>query len=392
LSVQIRPGVTLQYAATNSHAACVSRGLDPTLMDDRLLACALQFRDNHTDGDVVVVTQDAHFEFKARHHGLQTMMPADPDVLEELDPAEKENRELRRQAQLLQSRLPRLQVGFSDGTSHVKLQLEPLQDESPDSVQAEMAETRLKYPKAEWPERPPITEAEEPLNLDEALSGTSVFTIPLHRSNQEIVEIQGRQFALTKEEVRAYNSRVEKYYNQVRDWCIESLKFDNRTRWAFSLQFRVINSGTVPAHNVRIILSIPLFFSVTEECPLGSPPKKPSPPELPETSALGSLSHAFSSLYSSDLFRNHLSADFSNLFDESRPHVVPTDVGHEVRFHLSKLAHDDRGKELGPVWIAFPPGSDPRSFQIPCTIYSDDLPEKIDQVLHVVIGQADFTR
>lgn len=250
-----------------------------------------------------------------------------------------------------------------------------------------MAEIRRKYPKVEWPERPLITEAEKPLNLDEALSDNFVFTIPLRRSDQQIVEIQGRQFALMKEELGAYNSRVEKYYNQIHDWCIESRKFDNRARRAISLQFSVVNIGTVPACNVRIILSVPLFFFVTEQCPLGSPPKKPSPPESPEISAFGNLSHAFSSVYPPDLFRHHLPApDFSNIFDESKAHVEPTEGGHEVRFHLSKLAHDDRGKGLGPVWITFPPGTNPSSFQIPYAIYSDDLPEKIEDVLHLVVG------
>jgi hypothetical protein len=113
--VELRPGVKLLFVRESPMIDFAAHRLSQMVADDQLIASALQFR-QETGAHIVFVSNDTGLRLKLQPRGLKgTAPPEDARLPEEMDDAEKEMAELRRELARHQSRRPKLFLTFQDG-------------------------------------------------------------------------------------------------------------------------------------------------------------------------------------------------------------------------------------------------------------------------------------
>jgi hypothetical protein len=113
--VELRPGVKLLFVRESPMIDFAAHRLSRMVADDQLIASALQFR-QETGAHIVFVSNDTGLRLKLQPRGLKgTAPPEDARLPEEMDDAEKEMAELRRELARHQSRRPKLFLTFQDG-------------------------------------------------------------------------------------------------------------------------------------------------------------------------------------------------------------------------------------------------------------------------------------
>ena len=123
----IREGVSLQYGEELYRMDFGGFNLNPDNKDDRLVASTIRWTHEHTEDEVILVSHDSGPRMKAIRLKLRSMkLSGKYRLLDQVDPLEKENRELRNELLKLQNTLPKLEFGFrhKDGSTTEVLKLE----------------------------------------------------------------------------------------------------------------------------------------------------------------------------------------------------------------------------------------------------------------------------
>lgn len=151
---RIREGVTLSFRRSNPLVDFRTHRLREGILDDEIVASVLEFKAEHGESPILIVTGDVGMQVLAPGHGIDAIAPPEEYRLpEEPDPAEVEARRLRAQLAELQNRQPAPVIVFRDGGSRASVELPVVEQVSNEAIRRAVEETK-------W-----AAEAERPLLL-----------------------------------------------------------------------------------------------------------------------------------------------------------------------------------------------------------------------------------
>ena len=156
---KIREGVEILIQVEEPSIDFSAHKLRIDWKDDQLLASIIEFREQHSQCEVVLITADLLLKQKARHHEIATLKLSDQFKLpEEPGPSEKLIKELEEEIRRYQTRLPKLRASFTDSSEQTLLRLRlraPIQL-SEAYIHQRLEMTKLEHPKISMPsEKPP---------------------------------------------------------------------------------------------------------------------------------------------------------------------------------------------------------------------------------------------
>lgn len=260
-AVDVRRGVTLSDIVRTPRIDWGERDLDQTDMDDRLIATVLEFREEHPNKPVVLVSNDFGVRRKAAAYGLVAVDPE--EFITRYDfPSQDEQtiRHLTREVESLRRRLPDLRFGFL-GKAGVT--------------------DRLTLPRPE-PTLPWRTDEDIRKELDDEKDACMSELTPAH-------------WTWVEEDCNAYIAAVERYIDSLEEFLQRERLLDA----GFRLEVRLLlqNAGSAPATDVRASIFLPDEYrtcrSVDEDAPICGlrhldRPSRPKPPEVPRLDQLSS--------------------------------------------------------------------------------------------------------
>lgn len=195
-------------------------GLEPKSQDDHFIGQVLRFRDTTGHADVRIVTADTGMRLRVQRVGLQALRLGN----EYRQSVPDEAQALKRQLARLQSRMPKLSLGFRSGNKivpHLNVVIEPVPPLTPQRIDKMLRMVRQKYPRFIFGD---ITEYE-----------------------------------------RRYRPFLEKRW----EWAQAKAR-------TVELQLVLKNTGTAPAEDLDVILCLPRVGPVSGDFP--DPPEPPDPP------------------------------------------------------------------------------------------------------------------
>ena len=231
---EIRPDVLLRFDLSEpTRNTLDENNLFSDVNDDLLIAKAIEFSDSHETDQVTILTNDASVQFKAEGYGLGVPeLSEDYRLPHEINPLEKENRELRNELLKLRNRQPSLRLGFFGADEKIEGHFrtairfeENLKSEDELSQAIEKKRKELKYPR-----RHPN-------------SSTGIYAV-----DYDILGATQEQVDVYRDEVREFlagSYRRYLYQNSLhRVFLISAIK----------LPLILENSGSVPARGIEIAL------------------------------------------------------------------------------------------------------------------------------------------
>jgi rRNA-processing protein FCF1 len=382
-NLEIRPGVRGVVLDLLSEPDARELGLDPTRGDDRLLASARDLSARNGAARVVVVTNDTGMRIKARQLSIEVLAPADDSKLaDELDPVEKENRDLRRRLDRLESRLPELGLkiegGVDSGTRiHAELRFEPpisLQD----AIRAASSAAELEAPVRRGPNQSPILRRPSAGGFD--LSQLRNLP-PLDPA------------AISLHEFERYEQERQTFLTKSAEFAERKWKRDEYASRSVHLVLVLTNSGTAPAEDISVALEVPAgpLVSRAIEFPESDPPVRPIEPRTNaqksanRASAYELLESLSRSLPDVPIFTRPQAGSTPIV---SGPHVKEQGPGstrtHRIEYEVSRLKQHDQ-LELGAIELLYNRREDARSMAITYRINCATLPGPIEGELSLVL-------
>lgn len=357
---KIRPGVEVQLHYRLPGIDYDMYDLDPKRNDDILLATILDYKSQHPDEEVVLVTQDTTPRLVGRALGINSVALSEALALPpEIDAVVQENRDLRKQLERMHSAMPKLSLLFQDKdrvTNHLHIRLETLAD--PEAYVREL----IKQLRQKYPIRPHM-----PIALG----------------------------ALTpsEEEYARYKTELEGFFSRYEDYLYKDWKFEQSERLTAQIQLQVANDGSAPADDVDIHLLSPGQFELNED--QETPSKRPTPPNPPEPprSRIEIMQDRMEALIKvtpprlpdlSYLARDHMWREPPNV---SKP-TIQKSTGYEVHWKVRRIKHK-QSESLHRLAVSFPDYGSATSFSIDYRIQAANLPDQIEGTLHVVVEKED---
>lgn len=334
--------------------------LDPEVSDDRILACMLQFQEQHPHEHVRFLSNDLSFRRNAIASGIETMKPDGKELvqLEQRSLEEERIRELERELEDYKNSRPKLEFGFDN-------------DEEPTIAVV------------------------CPARVDDALNAevlSKVFTDEYvhrqfieqrHRLEGIIDQSRGRA---SEYHFKEYVKACEKYLEELepalkRQWMQQ---YGNRCLLFFVLK----NDGTVPAEDIKIALHFPPGTLTIDADDLEEEIKIPDEPmaawmEPPRDWLGGGGVYISPGLLSPPLDPTwHLARAYYETQPRRRgPLCNTTKASHIVTYSAPKLQQQDFWLMRPVVAFLFPDGKE--GFSIHYSISADKLPKRKEGTLQV---------
>ena len=243
--------------------------LAPQVVDDRLIASILEFKERAGDAKVLLLTDDTGLRIKARGRRLEVVAP--PESLrsdEEPDEVERELERARRELAEARSAVPDLRLTFEGGVDHLHLEWRPFAAFNAAEVAQLMANWRSRHPHV------------NPMPAAMKLPDGTTFSMSVFAG------LPGYHTAESAGKANAQIDRVAAEYEAyVRAWP-EALNACARV-----LEFGLVleNAGTAPADDVDVRMTTAAAGQWIEERPeLPQMPALP-PPRDPFGTDFGSL-------------------------------------------------------------------------------------------------------
>ncbi len=356
-------------------------GLDEGRADDRIIAFAISFAKNREteSSRVFVVSNDFGMELKSKGRGIRLLaLPDDLALAGELDPLEKELRDLKKQNAALTSRIPNLSVTMNESGSRFDTTLSPVPNLTDDEIELRVAEVKKLNP----------LHVEAPITVDvKDKEVSSQYNIDLQKISAAVSALQGLGRP-SKEQWEQYNSKLEHFYREYRDYLRQEQAHKELVGRSIFLNLDIENAGTTPASDVRVILHFPDGFQLIEYEDF---PEAPNAPLAPREPRLHSLAEMISMNH---LMQSGLSRPIPGLssleINREPPNVSgfsikPTN-SFEVKFNVRKVMHGD------PIFlrclvVIFDSAAEAHSFAIDSKIICDELPEPSHSQLHVIVNR-----
>jgi PIN domain len=350
----LKGGIAVEFFSLYPHDQLTGEHLNPNWADDVLVACALAYMARNPGADLSVVSQDVGLRLTCYEHGIATLqLDEDAALPEEVDGAERENRELKRQIQRLQGALPRLEVFHSEPTESgrvasfsVNESREPTERDVDDFLE----QCRQRYPKKEIPG-------------EQAQGGGAV--VDYSGALDQLLRM-GPSAA----EVRAYNVSLESYYREAVEHFRAKHEFSRRRLMTISFEIGIRNSGSAPADDVHVVFFFPEWVRLFDEDSVPQEPARPQPPEVPQGRYV--VQRGIDSFYTSQNF-------FSPVLPAPGPvssFRIEVAAGYEVRDHFDRIKHGMTVR-LPKLYIEFPSFAEARSFSCTYELRPANLPDAV---------------
>jgi rRNA-processing protein FCF1 len=354
---EVRPGVRVRRWGRSPGVDYTALGLNPTWNDDELVASILDFRAANPESTVVLVTQDAGPRFTARDHGIQAIsLEESLRLSDDLDPAERENRELRQRLQKLEQARPQLRltveenadVAIADGHLRVTLRQK---FRTPDEF---------------------ITQAVQQASRE----------VPVMRSVGLAV------LGISEGELARYAEDRAKYLEKVRRHAEKTYALAEERARSFVLTLLLENTGTAPADDVDVDLHIPDGPTVGER-----PPEDPEPPDPPHPPRTTAQIMRRSLLDIRPFTAPPILPSFGDI-SRGPPNVSGFDIersdSYDIRNHVRRVKHAST-ETLGTLYFTFPSPSlsAAQPFGIDYRLNAANVPEPVSGSLHVVVSVAE---
>lgn len=350
--VEVRSGVTIQFLTREPELDWRTRGFDPQVPDDRLMASILTFTPE-SPGRIILITNDFPAQTKANSHGITAWEPEGViDRVKQSSPKDKEIQQLRQRVQVLEHRLPILELAFQEDG---KERQEAIRSRG--SVQLGVA-------------------------TDEQI--------------REELETHRQQFERNASSLMGWMDaeRIDKYRRDCRTYLVDAWSFAIRSRarahgHRLLFDFVLRNDSSTPAENVSVELRFPAGTFVValgdeedNQWGLGDIrepdyPNRPSGPPSTNwpygpilTAPLPALTHL---VRIEDNIRQAVAR--GPLYDEQDR--------TSVEFEIPKLRQKDYWEF--DTLVAYVPIDRPGGFPVGCTIRADNLPEPIKKDLNVIL-------
>ena len=230
---EVRPGVRWLFLPDEPAVDFSTERLSLAIGDDHLIASVLHYA-RHSSARAFVATADLGLEVKLRARGIRVLELSDNLRLpSELDPLERENRDLKRQIARIEARMPTLSVAFEGGTQHHLLSLR-----DPDVLTV----TPLEQVRADNPYLlRPKSIGRHHDRIGEALADIRRLTLPLGISADRMV---------------AYDKELQNYFDTYGNFLVRHADWREAVCLHHLFKCVVANEGTAPASNV----DLELFF------------------------------------------------------------------------------------------------------------------------------------
>jgi hypothetical protein len=319
--------------------------LNPKKGDDCLIMAVINYRKTADKDDIVLVTGDGGPIIRSAPFAINAILLDEVYKLpEDIDPIEKENKELKQELNKLKNQLPKLSLKFNDNTSFLKHSYR-IQDTDRDSLLA-AKERELKNKFSSF-----------------SSNHQSIFVNESQRYDKDIQRY-----------LSAYKRHLEN---------IDIRKF--ALALSFPLKFNLHNDGSCPAEDIDIDLTFPETVTLYETDDFI--PKKSKAPEEPAPPSKfgGILSHlnnysdinGHGSILDSPVFKNNINFD---------THIN----GSNVRIHFKSLKHHMVGSST-PFYVFLigdqEKGDIASSFSLHYRISAANIPEPVTGDLNIVIQE-----
>ena len=344
-------------------------GLKPEVSDDHLIACCIERASDGSGVRVIVYTDDTGPRIKAHKHSIEAASPDDalrlPNASEGV---EKQNKELRRKVQQLESSLPNLQLGFNDGSQNLILTLDAPYSVDSDKVEAKIRELEERYPeKNPEPDPPPSTP-------------TNALQEQMEQIRRSMAGIGGLNRPSPQEYDR-YNSDRVKFIKQYRSYLKGMAARRNQEIRTVEIQVVLFNRGTAPAEDIDVFMHFPDGFTILEEADLPEAATPPSPPREPR-GPLDALQMGHLASYDRLLAPSFPSLPASS-FNISSPSIRKTN-SYDVSYGVKKLKQHLEAP-CDRLFAYFNTFDSVGPFGIDYRINAANVPHEIEGRLNVVV-------
>lgn len=364
---EIREGVTLRFLPRMPDLDFHQYGLNESWNDDLLIASALECKLSDIERETFLITHDTGARLTCRHLEIRTLeLPDKYRLPAELDENEKENQRLRRELQQLKNALPKISVGFSNGseqTAHFEIQ-------APEAENENGIADRLRQLKEMNPPMTRPTESDQPETTSALLSR---FSGPRLLAG-----------AVSDAEYSRYNRELEHYLTQYEKYLRDLLAARNRSKRTIEFALSVSNTGSAPAEDVDVHFHFPDGFTLFVEEKRPRFPVEPSPPPKPRN-AIEMMRADLPDIDGLMLRPNlpDIGGSLSN-FDLRRTN------SYDLTDHFRRIKHGFV-ETLPDLCLIFDRFDDARSFHCDYEISVGNLPSPVTGQLNFVIAKGNST-
>lgn len=257
--VFLRPNVLLAFAEHEPTIDFAAHHLVREVNDDHYIAAALE-RQSATGLTTFIASNDGGMAMKLRSRPIRVLrLPDELRLPADVDAAQKELRDAKREIARLRSRLPKLSVTFAGGETRRDI----CNSRSIDLGAPSLAEIRAEYSFLPVPPEP-----------DASTSG--------HRSGLRAFSDLG---AANRQRVEEYNEALGAYYVRYEQYLADLTAWTEMLRLTATVAVTLQNDGSATATDIDVTLRFPdtIFLSSMRDRP--EEPEAPEPPAKPGTLA-----------------------------------------------------------------------------------------------------------
>lgn len=344
-SGQVTDSIQFQFVVKTSDPK--KHDLNPDSADDRFLADILEF--DAPQEDKILVAADMNMILTAKHLGIITEeIDENFKLPSNLDPLEKENRELQRKLNRLQNALPKLKVGLIISENDC--------DVDPN----------------------PIFQISKPELISDAEIDDEVSHLKFERFTQTVKDFPSAFYSISQKEINKYHEELSQYPDCYKKYLYELR--EHQKRCGIRFQIAIINNGSAPAENVDVSLRFPNGFEMYLEDDVPDSPRKPNLPQKPMTMAE----------------RMKASMNIPSLYqvpDIKLPtsYTLKRTNSYEFTDSFRLIKHNEKAI-LPELFLFFPSYEQVKSFQCTYRITVANLPDIVDGVINFKFDTAYFSK
>lgn len=351
---EVRANVQLLFLTNEPKIDWEHEGLDPGIVDDRIIATILA--EEGTKRSVGLVTADLGLRLKAQARGIQCHTLSEQMLLPRKTPAEEEIDRLKERLQRFEHRLPKLSLKLlSRGkmADFAEFSLKKLAPLTQADIEAEVAKIRNQHQKFPSPSS----------GVSPVLAFLSV--------------------GFSQSEIDRYNKEIEEYAKQMPDYLKEKWVHRELLSRTLRLRFALVNDGSSPGEDIDIFLHLPDGFKLVDNEGFPKGPTAPQQPTPPRTMIemfqnIGRLNIPYLPRISPSVMSPHTRPDVPK-----GPFIKKTN-SYEVSFSVQRLKHGFQ-TIFDPLFAIFPSIESVCSFGIDYRVLAANLPEEIKGDVHIVL-------
>lgn len=384
-NVPIRDQVTLSIFNHELRHSDFPESLSPDSSDDKIVHLAKVYRDQHSECEVAVATEDLGMELRCEANGIPVIRMVSATRMENpQDELSKKYKQNVQELAAIKNRLPKLRLGIGhrdkDAFSDPPPQFTVNDRWQAADIDAEVDKQRRQYPK----------QAEKKSRVTE-LGGP--------RSMSAIARASLHMYVITDEQWKDYDSRLDNYFNEYRRYIENRNLLEDAKARCITFDLVLQNAGNGLATDVDVIVSWPAAVcwlaksGETASTKLETRMDIPQPPEEPKPmSSMEYLRRSDADVLSSIRMAQHDMArmsqlDFAHRGDEFTPVaklVKASNNTMEIHARLQKMKHGHTSK-LGTFLAVFASWEVALPLSVPFVISTSELSEKVEGRLPVIV-------